>query len=557
MRANKKPAMTTYRVPYPVFAPNKDHGLTQVVIARRALSAVGTCCIRPVRAQDAEFEAVVTKSFEYAAAVYALEEHTFASTSAKEAAQALAKKCMKQGVALAQRYLTRTLQLDVSIVQVQVLVPAVDILQSQGLLAVLLLDAGCSHVVVAHDSSILVEALQSTRVPRERLIVQFSWDSNNMETLRNQISSVHDYCHKVYLEVTSPSWYTALLRENGEKEPGIGSETFSSGASSHASSTAATGGSNFGTRTLPSYPSQHLLVARKIQRILATLNPPGGRHSLVSVILPTAAAHGLPDTDLGEFTNALVITNKDDPLGVPAASVGWINPTAEQLGSSFVGCIRTDRTDQLYTTVVCTRAGEALGLVYSSRESIIAALAGGRGVYYSRSRQGLWRKGDTSGHFQALHRIDVDCDGDALRFLVTQKGDDVAAFCHLNTLTCWGPGTGLRDLQDTLQSRLASAPAGSYTKRLFNDKELLRNKLVEEAQELAEAETPDDVAGELADLLYFAMVRAVKAGVSIDDAVAELDRRTRKVTRRQGDSKAFRIAAGEAILENNKQSEQK
>ena len=76
----------------------------------------------------------------------------------------------------------------------------------------------------------------------------------------------------------------------------------------------------------------------------------------------------------------------------------------------------------------------------------------------------------------------------------------------------------------------------------------VRDKLVEEAQELAEATEPDDVAGELADVLYFAMVRAAKAGVSIDDAVAELDRRTRKVTRRKGDSKAFRIAAGEAIL---------
>jgi phosphoribosyl-ATP pyrophosphohydrolase/phosphoribosyl-AMP cyclohydrolase/histidinol dehydrogenase len=103
-------------------------------------------------------------------------------------------------------------------------------------------------------------------------------------------------------------------------------------------------------------------------------------------------------------------------------------------------------------------------------------------------------------------------------------------------------------LEGTLKERLTSAPEGSYTKRLFDDTELLRDKLVEEAQELAEAEDPDDVAGELADVLYFAMVRSVKAGVSIDDAVAELDRRTRKVTRRKGDSKAFRIEAGEQIL---------
>ena len=185
---------------------------------------------------------------------------------------------------------------------------------------------------------------------------------------------------------------------------------------------------------------------------------------------------------------------------------------------------------------------------FALQESIIAALECGRGVYYSRSRNTLWRKGDTSGHYQSLHRLDVDCDGDALRFVVTQRGDDTAAFCHLHTLTCWGEPRGLKHLEATLQDRLKSAPAGSYTKRLFEDPELLRDKLVEEAQELSEATDPQDVAGELADVLYFAMVRAAKAGVSIDDAVAELDRRTRKVTRRQGDSKAFRISAGNAIL---------
>ena len=187
----------------------------------------------------------------------------------------------------------------------------------------------------------------------------------------------------------------------------------------------------------------------------------------------------------------------------------------------------------------------------------MAALECGRGVYYSRSRKELWRKGDTSGHYQILHRLDVDCDGDALRFTVTQRGgndddkdnhDDVAAFCHLNTLTCWGEPRGLRHLEQTLRQRLRSAPEGSYTKRLFNDELLLRDKLVEEAQELSEAQEPNHVAEELADVLYFAMTCAAKAGVSMDDAIAELDRRARKVTRRKGDSKDFRIAAGQEIL---------
>jgi phosphoribosyl-ATP pyrophosphohydrolase/phosphoribosyl-AMP cyclohydrolase/histidinol dehydrogenase len=131
---------------------------------------------------------------------------------------------------------------------------------------------------------------------------------------------------------------------------------------------------------------------------------------------------------------------------------------------------------------------------------------------------------------------------------VTQMGDDIKAFCHLNTLGCWGASKGVRHLEETLTERLQQAPEGSYTKRLFEDEELLRNKLVEEAQELSEACSKEEVAGELADVLYFAMVRAVKAGVSIDDAVKVLDNRSKKVTRRQGDAKAERIAAGEQIL---------
>lgn len=104
-------------------------------------------------------------------------------------------------------------------------------------------------------------------------------------------------------------------------------------------------------------------------------------------------------------------------------------------------------------------------------------------------------------------------------------------------------------LQRTLAQRLVDAPPGSYTKRLFDDAELLRNKLLEEAQELAEATEPDHVAAEAADLLYFALVRCAKAGVSIADIEGHLDRRALKVRRRAGDSKPYRIAAASAYLD--------
>jgi len=210
-------------------------------------------------------------------------------------------------------------------------------------------------------------------------------------------------------------------------------------------------------------------------------------------------------------------------------------------------CGRTDRSDGLYPTLVQEHEGVALGIVYSSAASIGAALRCGRGVYWSRSRQSLWRKGDTSGAWQTLRKIRLDCDSDALCFTVTQHGDP-PAFCHKTTLSCWGAPTGLHALQLTLRSHLQTAPSKSYTKLLFDDAKLLHNKLLEEAQELAEATEPDHVAAKAADLLYLAMVRCVSAGVGLPEIASHLDRRALKLDRRPGNSKKERIASGDEIL---------
>jgi phosphoribosyl-ATP pyrophosphohydrolase len=85
--------------------------------------------------------------------------------------------------------------------------------------------------------------------------------------------------------------------------------------------------------------------------------------------------------------------------------------------------------------------------------------------------------------------------------------------------------------------RLADAPEGSYTARLFSDADLLRSKLLEEAGELIDASTPDDAAWEAADLIYFALVAAHARGAGLADAERVLDERTLRVTRRRGDAK--------------------
>ncbi|KAM0720168.1 hypothetical protein Q7P37_004304 [Cladosporium fusiforme] len=194
---------------------------------------------------------------------------------------------------------------------------------------------------------------------------------------------------------------------------------------------------------------------------------------------------------------------------------------------------QSDRPDGLLTTLVTDERGIALGLVYSNEESVAESLRCGRGVYHSRKR-GLWRKGDTSGDWQELVRMEFDCDSDCLRVVARQQG---AGFCHLQTATCFGEYRGLSKLQKTLVSRKRSAPEGSYTARLFSDSKMLNAKIMEEAAELCEAATKDEIAAEAADVLYFALTKATAAGVSLEDIERNLDAKSVKVKRRKGDAK--------------------
>ncbi|KAI0268239.1 histidine biosynthesis trifunctional-protein [Gloeopeniophorella convolvens] len=211
--------------------------------------------------------------------------------------------------------------------------------------------------------------------------------------------------------------------------------------------------------------------------------------------------------------------------------------TASQLNIAdvFLTPLRSDRPDGLFPTVVSSfpQGGRSLGLVYSSRQSIAESILSGKGVYHSR-KHGLWRKGETSGATQDVVRIRLDCDTDSLEFSVVQHG---AGFCHLNRASCFGELNGLSALESTLQSRLESAPEGSYTSRLFNDSDLLRSKIMEEADELCSAQTKEEVASEAADLFYFALTRCVAAGVGLADIERNLDAKARKISRRPGNAK--------------------
>ena len=228
---------------------------------------------------------------------------------------------------------------------------------------------------------------------------------------------------------------------------------------------------------------------------------------------------------------------------------------AVSLARAFVSCLRSDRPDGLYPTVVCDVFGVALGLVYSNDESIAASFATGDATYWSRSRNSLWIKGKTSGATQKVRSIRFDCDCDALRFCVEQAGSP-PSFCHRQCRTCWGEDDGIGHLFRTIEQRKAKAPQGSYTKRLFDDRALLRDKLLEESQELIEAVgesisgegTTHHVAEETADLLYFALVACCAGGASLSAAVEVLAARSLKVKRRPGNAKRYRQDAAEEAL---------
>ncbi|KAF8529184.1 histidinol dehydrogenase-domain-containing protein [Hysterangium stoloniferum] len=300
-------------------------------------------------------------------------------------------------------------------------------------------------------------------------------------------------------------------------------------------------------------PSDRLIVLLDASSVSAVSDKIGSGVS--GVFLKTAAVDLELISSIGRFfaggetfvlpttsqppTTSLIreLRRRNVTLVVPSFQLTLSETSSSQLNlaEAFIAPLDSDRPDGLFPTVVssATQGDRALGLVYSSKESITESILTGKGVYQSR-KHGLWRKGETSGSTQELVRISVDCDHDSLQFSVIQHG---SGFCHLGTTSCFGQLSGLGALEQTLKSRFESAPEGSYTKRLFNDPTLLRSKIMEEADELCQAQTKADVAFEAADLLYFALAKCISRGVGITDIEQSLDRKARKVTRRPGNAK--------------------
>lgn len=174
-------------------------------------------------------------------------------------------------------------------------------------------------------------------------------------------------------------------------------------------------------------------------------------------------------------------------------------------------------------------SGEVLMVAYADRDALTRTRDTGDAHYHSRSRGALWRKGDTSGHTQRVVDVRVDCDGDAVLYLVQQTGPA----CHTGTPTCFGGRAAplLARLADTIAERARTKPAGSYTARLLADgPAAAARKVGEEAVETvvaAGSETPERLTSEVADLLYHVLVLLEAKQVPLDRVLEELERRAR------------------------------
>ena len=168
--------------------------------------------------------------------------------------------------------------------------------------------------------------------------------------------------------------------------------------------------------------------------------------------------------------------------------------------------------------------GEVLMLAYANEESLRKSLDTRDLWLFSRSRNALWRKGDTSGNTQRVVSMALDCDNDAILVRVDPRGPA----CHTGARSCFNDPPTLVALGDVISQRMVDLSQNSYTVRLLNDANLRLKKLGEEAVELAVACNDGDkdrAIDEAADLVYHMMVACRAVGASIEEILARVDSR--------------------------------
>ncbi|MBQ9207383.1 MAG: bifunctional phosphoribosyl-AMP cyclohydrolase/phosphoribosyl-ATP diphosphatase HisIE [Treponema sp.] len=194
------------------------------------------------------------------------------------------------------------------------------------------------------------------------------------------------------------------------------------------------------------------------------------------------------------------------------------------LKDAFIGCLNFEKVNGMIPVIAQSPSGEVLMMGYSNKEAFEKSFESGKLTFFSRTRNTLWTKGETSGHFLELVKMRADCDRDTVLATVIPHG----GVCHTGSFTCFSSEadakSNLERLYGTIAERFANPRPGSYTATL--DAKRVREKVMEEAEELCDdADSKDEVIWEAADLLYFVSVLMYKEGVSWQDVYDELDRR--------------------------------
>ena len=194
------------------------------------------------------------------------------------------------------------------------------------------------------------------------------------------------------------------------------------------------------------------------------------------------------------------------------------------LKDSFISCLDFEKTNGMIPVIAQSVSGEVLMMGYANREAFEKTFETNKLTFWSRTRNVLWTKGETSGNYLEVVRLRVDCDRDTVLATVKPHGPT----CHTGSWTCFSSEaaekSSLERLYGIIAERFANPKPGSYTATL--DDKRVREKVMEEAEELTDdAESKDEVIWEAADLLYFVSVLMYKEGVSWKDVYDELDRR--------------------------------
>ncbi len=193
--------------------------------------------------------------------------------------------------------------------------------------------------------------------------------------------------------------------------------------------------------------------------------------------------------------------------------------------------LKFDEKGLIPAIVADARTHRILTLAYMNRESLQISMEKGLTCFYSRSRNELWLKGETSGNYQHIVSITADCDGDALEVLVEPDGPA----CHLGTVSCFEnpiyqsedrPKFSLDALMKLIEGRKTEKKEGSYTTYLFEKgRDKILKKVGEESTEViiaAKADDKKETVYEIADLAYHVMVLMIEMGISLEDIHDEL-----------------------------------